>query len=486
MKKIVTILGLCSLMLMQYNCSSSSDDNGKPTDPTVPTNPETGTNEVDFWLTTGDQSARLAKQNTILDFTTTENTFNTIEVSEATKYQTIDGFGYTLTGGSVQTINNLNAGRKQELLQDLFNTSTGIGINYLRLSIGASDLNATPFTYDDMPDGQTDVNLANFSISKDAALISMLKEILAINPNIKLIATPWSAPVWMKEKTGTNKFVNGNLKLEYYAAYAQYFVKYIKAMQAEGINITAITPQNEPLNPYNNPSMVMQANEQANFIKNNLGPAFESNGIATKIIIYDHNCDETGYPISILNDAAANKYIDGSAFHLYAGDINAISSVHTAHPTKNLYFTEQYTSASGSFAGDLKWHVKNVLIGSMRNWSKNTMEWNLAADGGSNPHTDGGCDDCKGAITINSSDSYAKNVAYYILAHASKFVPAGSVRIDSNVIANLNNVAFKTPEGKNILIVQNDNAFTISFNIKFNGEQVVAKLDSGAVGTYVW
>jgi glucosylceramidase len=482
MKKLLSILSLSAVLLLQVNCSSS-DNGGDPTDPTTPTNPTNpGVNEVDFYMTTGNRSAELALQNTILDFGTTANSYNTIEVDESTSYQTIDGFGYTLTGGSVQVINTLNDSKRQELLNELFSTN-GIGISYLRVSIGASDLNATPFTYDDIATGQTDTSLSNFSVAADSALIQMLKDILAINPNIKIVATPWTAPVWMKSN---GSFVGGSLKPEYYATYAQYFVKYIQAMQSEGISITAVTPQNEPLNPYNNPSMLMQSNEQATFIGNNLGPAFQAAGITTKIIVYDHNCDVTSYPINIYNNAAANQYVDGAAFHLYAGDINALTAVHNAQPSKNIYFTEQYTAAAGDFAGDLKWHLKNVVIGSMRNWSKNALEWNLAANSAHDPHTNGGCDDCKGAITVTTSSNYSRNVAYYIIAHASKFVPAGSVRINSNVIAGLNNVAFKTPAGKVVLIVENDNNFNLTFNIKHNGEWVATTLPAGAVGSYVW
>ena len=479
MKKIVSLLGLSALLLLQYNCSSS-DSGGEPAGPIDPVEP--GVNEVTFYKTTADQNAKLALQSAILDFGTTANSYNTIEVSDATTYQTIDGFGYTLTGGSVQVINTLSTAKRQELLNDLF-SANGIGVSYLRISIGASDLNAAPFTYNDIPTGQTDTALNNFSIAQDAALVQMLKDILAINPAIKIVATPWSAPLWMKTN---GSFVGGSLKPEYYGTYAQYFVKYIQAMQAEGITITAITPQNEPLNPYNNPSMLMQAGEQATFIGTHLGPAFQTAGITTKIIVYDHNCDVTSYPTSIYNNATASQYVDGAAFHLYAGDINNLGPVHTAYPAKNIYFTEQYTSATGDFGGDLKWHIKNVLIGSMRNWSKNTLEWNLAANGSHDPHTDGGCDDCKGAITVTTSSSYSKNVAYYIIAHASKFVPAGSVRITSNAVTNLNNVAFRTPDGKYVLIAQNDNTFTLNFNIKHNGEWVTTTLEAGAVGTYVW
>ena len=482
-KRILSTVLLTGVLALQFSCSSSS---GTPSEDNGNNNPTPGTNDIDLYLTEGDQSVLLQKQTTVLDLNTTAQIYpNVIDVTDGTTYQTIDGFGYTLTGGSVQVINTLNAARKQALLQELFGTG-GIGISYLRLSIGASDLNASAFTYDDMPAGQTDPTLANFSMENDSAVIAMLKEILAINPNIKMIATPWSAPVWMK--TNEN-FKGGNLKPEYYAAYAQYFVKYLQAMKAEGINITAVTPQNEPLNPYNEPSMVMDATSQRDFIKNNLGPALAAANLTTKIIAYDHNCDVTTYAATVFNDAAASQYTDGSAWHLYAGDINALSSVHNSYPNKNIYFTEQYTSGGGSFAGDLKWHLKNVLIGGTRNWSKNVLEWNLASDGGFNPHTPGGCSDCKGAITITSSDSYQRNVAYYIIAHASKFVPAGSVRIssnNSNTNGNLNNVAFKTPEGKTVLIVENDNTVAITFTIRQGGQWVTAKLNGGAVGTYVW
>jgi glucosylceramidase len=440
---------------------------------------------MDFWLTNGSKNIYLQKQTAVLSFGTNYNIYPTIEVDEVQSYQTIDGFGYTLTGGSAEGINKLNPQKRQALLQELFGKEdNSISISYLRISIGASDLNATPFTYDDMPSGQTDVNLAQFSLTPDKThVIPMLKEILAINPKIKIIATPWSAPTWMKDN---NSFIGGSLKTEFYGAYANYFVKYIQKMKEEGISITAITPQNEPLHPGNNPSMYMTAIQQADFIKNHLGPAFANANLTTKIIIYDHNCDRPDYPLAILNDLTANPFVDGSAIHLYAGDINVLSSIHAAFPNKNIYFTEQYTGSSGSFDGDLKWHLKNVIIGSMRNWSKVAMEWNLANDANFRPFTPGGCSTCKGALTINGADSFERNVGYYIIAHASKFVPAGSVRIASNQSGNLNTVAFKTPEGKKVLIVENDGNTTELFNIKFNGKWVTTSVDAGAVATFSW
>lgn len=447
--------------------------------------PPQETNEVDFWLTKSDQSVKLQKQSAVMRFGTTVNGYANIEVDESGIFQTVDGFGYTLTGGSAQVINQLNATTKQGLLQELFGTTANsISISYLRISIGASDLNATTFTYDDMPAGQTDINLVNFSLAPDMTdVIPLLKEILQINPAMKIMASPWSAPVWMKDN---NSFIGGSLRPQYYNVYAQYFVKYIQSMRAEGIIIDAITPQNEPLHPGNNPSLLMTATQQADFIKNHLGPAFQSANISAKIIIYDHNCDKPEYPIAILNDAGAKPFVNGTAFHLYAGDISALSTVRNTHPDKNIYFTEQYTSSTGNFGGDLKWHLKNVIIGSMRNWSKNALGWNLANDPSFGPHTPGGCTTCKGAITIESASLFTRNVGYYIIAHASKFVPAGSVRIASTSAGNLNNVSFKTPARKKVLIVENDGNASEIFNIKYNGKWVVTSLEAGSVATYIW
>jgi glucosylceramidase len=481
MQNKVLMMALIGLMSVQSNCSKKGNSNTTP----PPVVPPVVTNEVDFWLTKGDQSVLLQKQSTVLGFGDAANAFASISVDTTQRYQSVDGFGYTLTSGSATLINSLGAD-KPALLSQLFGTaSNSIGINYLRISIGASDLSASVYSYNDMPAGQTDPNLANFSLDPDKStgtgLIPLLKEIIAIDPQIKILATPWSPPVWMKDN-GQSK--GGSLQPQYYDEYAQYFVKYIQAMKAEGITIDAITPQNEPLHDGNNPSLYMTAEQQRDFIKNNLGPAFQAAGIATKIITYDHNCDKPEYPLTILNDPAAKAFVDGSAFHLYAGDISALSTVHNAHPDKSVYFTEQWTSSTGSFEGDLKWHLKNVIIGAMRNWSRNALEWNLANDPGFGPHTDGGCTQCKGALTIGSS--VTKNVSYYIIAHASKFVPAGSVRVASNNSGSLYSVAFETPGKKKVLIVLNDGSSATSFNLKFKGKWVTPALPAGSVATFVW
>ncbi|CAN5772876.1 glucosylceramidase [soil metagenome] len=437
---------------------------------------------INSWITGG--NILLQSQNAFYLGKKANSNIN-IDIDSTQRFQSVDGFGYTFTGGSAKLINQMNTVDKTALLEELFapDKETGIKVSYLRLSMGASDLDATVFSYDDLAAGQTDEPLAHFNMDADKTdLIPLLKEIVALNPAIKFIATPWSAPTWMKTN---NNSIGGSLKTEYYTAYANYFVKYIQAMQAEGISITAITPQNEPLNPNNNPSLYMPAEEQAAFIKNNLGPAFQTAGLTTRIIAYDHNCNKPEYPLTILNDAVASTFVDGSAFHLYEGDISALTQVHNAYPDKNLYFTEQYTASTGEFGGDLKWHLKNVIIGSMRNWSKLAMEWNLANDPNFEPHTPGGCTTCKGALTIGGS-TVTRNVAYYIIAHASRFVPAGSVRIASNISGALNNVAFETPDGKKVLIVENDGSDAVTFNIRFNGMWAATTLPGGSVGTYVW
>ena len=469
-------------VLIGYLCINADCSNKKQPDPPNPPVPPV-TSGITAWITTGDRANLLQKQTNLIPFASATNGNPTVDIDSTITYQGIDGFGYTLTGGSAYHINRLAASQKSSLLQELFGSSeTSIRVSYLRVSIGASDLNAEVFSYDDMPAGQTDVTLANFNLSKDTVdVIPLLKEILLINPNIKIMGSPWSAPVWMKDNGSS---IGGNLQPQYYSVYAQYFVKYIQAMRAKGITIDAITPQNEPQHGGNNPSMVMSATQQADFIKNHLGPAFQAAAVTTKIIIWDHNCDNPNYPITILNDAGAKQYINGSAFHLYSGNISALSTVHAAHPDKHLYFTEQWTAGSGSFDGDLKWHLRNVIVGSMRNWSRIALEWNLASDGSYNPHTPGGCTECKGALTLNGGIN--RNVAYYIVAHASKFVAPGSVRIESNNVATIYNAAFKTPDGKKVLIAINDGTAPATFNIKFKGQIAVATLAAGAAATYIW
>lgn len=441
-------------------------------------------NDIDAWVTTSNQSALLQKQNSVLAFTESPNNYPVIDVEPSTSFQTIDGFGYTLTGGSAMLLRRMSSGARKDILRNLFGCeSDNICLSYLRLSMGASDLDETVFSYNDLADGEEDLTLSRFNLANDTVnLIPLLKEIIEIQPDIKLMASPWSPPTWMKDNKSTK---GGQLLPKYYDTYAAYFVKYIQAMKSHGIDIDAVTLQNEPQHGGNNPSLVMSASEQADFVKIHLGPKFKSSGIRTKIIIWDHNCDKPDFPISILNDPQAKQFVNGSAFHLYAGDISAMSQVHALHPDKDLYFTEQWTGANGNFGDDLQWHVKNVIIGSVRNHSKIALEWNLANDPAYKPHTPGGCNQCKGALTIDGN-VVTKNVSYYIIAHASRWVPQGSVRIFSSELESIHNVAFLTPNGKIVMIALNDSNATTVFNIQYKGKKALTSIPAHAVVTYMW
>jgi len=439
-------------------------------------------NEAELWLTMPDKSVAFEKQENFL-VKETENQ-NEITIDTSKTYQEMDGFGYTLTGGSAKHITNMSASAREKLLQELYGTGKGdIGVSYIRISIGASDLDEKLFSYDDLPEGETDENMEKFDLGYDKQyLIPVLQQILKINPDIKILGSPWSPPVWMKDNGDTR---GGSLKPEYYPAYAKYFVKYIQEMKANGITIDAVTIQNEPLHPGNNPSLLMPAEAQKEFVRDHLGPEFEKNNIKTKIIVYDHNADRPDYPITILDDPEAAKYIDGSAFHLYGGTIDAVSQVHDAHPNKNLYFTEQWVGAPGDFAKELTWHTENLIIGAPRNWCKTVLEWNLAADENQMPHTDrGGCDRCLGAVTI-TGDEVTREPAYYIIAHASKFVRPGSVRVDSNMVDGLPNVAYQTPNGNVVAIVQNTSKEDRTVKVNAGEKNAVVALKAGAIATLV-
>lgn len=433
-------------------------------------------------MTTGNRTHLLEQQPDLIP-SHAENAKAIIEIDTTKRFQSIDGFGFALTGGSARLIHQLPSSQRDSLLKELFLPRPGLNISYLRVSIGASDLDDHVFSYVDLPANQTDPDLAKFSLDPDRAhLIPLLKEILAMSPDLKIMASPWSAPVWMK----TNGLAKGgSLKPEFYDAYARYLVRYVQGMMDEGIKIEAITIQNEPENPNNTPSMVMTAKEQRDFVIHNLGPRFRQTGLPTKIIIFDHNCDHPGYPLTILESEEARQYISGTAFHLYLGEINVMGKVHDAHPDKDVYFTEQWTSGKGDFSGDLLWHTKNLIIGATRNWSKVVLEWNLASDPDFKPHTEeGGCDLCMGALTIGNS--ITRNVSYYIIGHASGFVAPGSVRVNSTISTDIPNVAFLTPNGQVVLIAMNEMPASQTFVIQIENKKFEASLPSAAIATFVF
>jgi glucosylceramidase len=442
--------------------------------------------EASIWLTNPDRSSLFQRQSAPTPFTNSPATGPIIDIDDAKVYQTIDGFGFAVTGGSAQLLMRMDPAKRAAILHELYaDDGNNIGTSYIRVSVGSSDMNDHVYSYDDMPEDQTDPSMAKFSLDPDRDdVIPVLKEILAINSKIKILASPWSAPLWMKT-SGVAR--GGVLKPEYFDAYADYFVKYIQGMQAAGIPIDTLTIQNEPLNEKNTPSMIMLESEQEDFIKNHLGPAFQKAEIKTKIVLYDHNLDHPLYPLTILRDPEANKYIDGTGFHLYGGTVDAMTQVHNEFPDKNLYLTEQAVIERGSSSEiKLSKPVARVIIGVSRNWSNNILLWNLAADPQKGPHTnDGGCTECVGAVTIDGNH-ITRQLAFYTLAHASKFVRPGSVRIGSNDLEQLPNVAFKTPKGEKVLIVSNISGAPQTFSVRDHGRSFTTSLNAGSVATFVW
>ncbi len=441
--------------------------------------------DVQLWLTNQDESALFARQPIPLHFTTQNHPLPTIEVNDQLKLQTIDGFGFALTGGSAQLLMRMDPDQRIVLLKHLFSTEgNSIGVSYLRVSIGSSDMDDHVYSFDDLPPGKTDVHLAKFTLAPiEDTVIPALREILTINPKIQIVASPWSAPAWMKTNDNT---MAGSLRAKYSKTYANYFVKYIQGMKAAGIPIHAITVQNEPLNPKNNPSMLMLAPQQDNFIVKYLAPALQKAGIKTAILLYDHNPDVPSYSLSILKNPKAYNDVAGTAFHLYAGKTSTFTMVHDAYPNKNLYMTEQWvTGKPGAATMDIAEPVSRVVIGSTRNWSRNVLLWNLAADSNDGPHTNGGCTQCQGAITLDG-DKVTFNLAYYTIAQFSKFVRPGSVRIGSNDLNQLTNVAFLAPDANMVLVVANTGSSLQTFNIRYRGNTITASLQAGSVGTYIW
>ncbi|NBI27504.1 carbohydrate-binding protein [Chengkuizengella marina] len=442
-------------------------------------------NRVQVWVTTVDEQKLLEQQADV--FFETDTTFNpiNIQVDENIKYQEMDGFGAAVSGSAAYLINQLDSAKQYELLNDLFGKD-GVNFSFVRHTIGASDFSLSSYTYDDMSQGQTDLNLDQFSIFQEQVnVIPVLQDIKGINPQVKILGTPWSAPAWMKNNEQLN---GGTLNPEYYQVYAEYLAKYVQSYENEGLPIYAITVQNEPHHETSGyPSMYMSAQEQIHFIKNNLGPTFEAQNLETKILSWDHNWNEYEYPIQVLDDPVAKDYVDGSAFHCYGGTPDKQSEVYNAHPDKGIWFTE----CSGGewdtdFDVNMKWNMSNVVIGSIRNWSKSVLLWNLALDENFGP-MNGGCTDCRGVVTIDSnSGEVTKNVEYYVLGHVSKFVEPGAVRIESNYDERIETVAFKNPDGSKVLLAHNNSDNEQTFKVKAGSKGFEYTLPVGAVATFVW
>ena len=450
----------------------------------------TAPDTVAVWLTTGDRSSKLQPSSTTFSLGSGTNPLQ-IQVNENVTYQQMDGFGAALTDSAAWLISaTLNATQTQALMNGLFSPVEGIGISYLRLPMGASDfVTSTHYTYDDVPLGETDPDLDFFSIAHDRAyIVPLLRQARRINPQLKLMGSPWSAPAWMKSP---ETLYGGSLQPGNHRAYADYFVKFIQSYKAEGIPVHAVTIQNEPHHTSTTyPTMWMEAEQQAEFVRDHLGPALAGAGITdTKVLVWDHNWDEPNYPIEVLNDAAARVYVAGSAWHCYAGTPAAQTSVREAHPDKEIYFTECTGGEwDTDWASVLVWNFQNLFIGATRHGARTVLLWNLALDENHGPRN-GGCDDCRGVVTVHrDSGAVDYNVETYAIGHLSKFVDPGAYRIESGHVAGtLESVAFQNPDRSIVLVVLNPGGdSSTSFDVLWDGQHFSYSLEAQSVATFKW
>ena len=441
-----------------------------------------------MWVTTGDQSKLLTREPDVAFSAADTAGLPTIAVG-APVYQEMVGFGAAITDASASLINGLPFERREALLRDLFDADRGggIGLSFTRITIGASDFSSRRYSFDDMPPGQRDPILARFSIEPDRTnRLPVLRRALAINPQLKIVASPWSAPGWMKTSGG---LIGGTLRPDAFGPFAEYLRRYVQAYAALGVPIYALTIQNEPhFEPKDYPGMGLEPPARARFIGEYLGPLLERERIRTLIFDWDHNWDEPQSPLRVLADSVARRYIAGVAWHCYGGDVSAQTKVHDAYPAVDTYFTE----CSGgewapSFADNLVWNVRTLIIGATRNWARGVLLWNLALDEQHGPHL-GGCGACRGVVTIDSrSGAVRRNVEYYALAHASRFVRPGARRMESSSgVAGLESVAFRNRDNSRVLIVVNTAPEERRFVVRSAGSTLVYVLPAGAVATLRW
>lgn len=423
-----------------------------------------------------------------LTFSAAQAPHLTIAVNDATHYQEMDGFGASLTDSSAWLISQkLSKPQRAQLLEMLFDRKKGIGLSILRQPMGASDFSLTDDSYDDMPPGETDPELKQFTIGRDRQyILPILREALAVNPKLKIIASPWSPPGWMKS---SGSMIGGTLLPSSFAPLARYFVRFVQSYEAAGVPIFAVTPQNEPRNiPADYPGMGMTADEQTTFVRDYLGPAFRDAHLTTKIMLFDHNWDMLDFPTAILSDPRAAQFSAGTATHCYGGAAEAQTKLHDSFPAKDIWLTE----CSGG-----EWQTGNLLVGqasliieTTRNWAKSVVLWNLALDQNHDPHL-GGCHNCRGVVTIDHSTSPATiipTVDFTALAHASKFLAPGAFRIDSisSEQSPLEHVAFRNSDGSIVLLVLNPSSTPTSFNVAWHGKSAAYTLPSNTVVTLRW
>lgn len=440
---------------------------------------------VRAYLTTADQQHLLAPSKVAA----ASATGTVIRVDPAHTHQRIAGFGAAITEGSAWLIRHgMSQPQRDALMRELFTREgDGVGFEFTRLTIGASDFSRRHYSLDDMPPGQTDPALKHFSLEPERAdVIPLTKQALALNPRLQVMASPWSAPGWMKT---TDSQVQGQLKPEFYGAFSRYLVGYVEAMQAEGVPVFALTLQNEPhFEPGDYPGTRVPPAARAAIVGQHLGPLLKAKGLKTQILEWDHNWDEPWSPMSMLADATARQYVSGVAWHCYAGDVAVQSQVAQHFPALDVWLTE----CSGGewkphWAETLPWLTRTLIIGGTRHGARGVLMWNLALDPEHGPHL-GGCKDCRGIVTIDPKDgTVTRNMEYYAFGHASRFVQQGARRVDSTgELEGLDHVAFTNPDGSTVLIVCNSAAKARRFTVQAPGQRFGYELPASGVVTLVW
>lgn len=445
--------------------------------------------DVSVWITTADHARALAPSAPAL-FAERASARSHIVVDDTQRFQEIVGFGASLTDSSAWLIQHkLDARQRDALLEELFGREgNGLGLSFSRLTIGASDFSRHHYSLNDTPDGTPDPDLKHFSIDQNRGdVIPVARAMLAINPQLKIMASPWSAPGWMKD---SNSLIQGRLLPQYYDAFSRYLLRYVDAYAAEGIPIFALTVQNEPdYEPKDYPGMRLNAPARARLIGDHLGPMIARRGSGPLIFDWDHNWDKPEEPMGVLSDPVAGNYVDAVAWHCYGGDVAAQSPVHDAFPDKDAYMTE---CSGGDWepvrSGGLPLQMKNIIIRSMRHWARGALFWNLALDENNGPYA-GGCHTCRGVVTIDSrTGEITRTDEYYALAHASRFVRPGAHRIaSSGPTDDLDNVAFRNADdGSLVLLVSNSAMQPRRFSVAHGERRFAYTLPARSVATFVW
>ncbi len=455
------------------------------------TAPAPGGSVVQGWITTPDRRSLLATLPAIPLRAAGADSGTRIEVDPAQQFQVMDGFGAALTDASAWLIQTrLSPTQREALLQALFGRGgTGAGFSFVRVTIGASDFSRSHFTFDDRPRGQRDESLAHFSIDPHRAeMLPVLKRARAINPALTIMATPWSAPAWMKT---SDSLYGGTLRPDAFRVYAEYLLKFVEAYAAEGVPVALLSVQNEPHHePKDYPGMRFLPLQRSQFIGEHLGPllARRAANARPRILDWDHNWDEAQSPLTVLHDAVARPFIAGVAWHCYAGEVSAQSVVHDANPDKDAYFTECAGGAwAPNFGDNLRWNVRTLVIGATRHWARGVALWNLALDERHGPHL-GGCADCRGVVTIDSAaGAVTFNEEFYALAHASRFVLPGARRIASTSgVDDLESVAFRNPDGQLALLLVNSASTSRTVTVHAASRSFTTSIAPGAVVTFTW